>query len=321
MMIGRRTGGLAVAAVLLSALGVVGCSAAGESGNECPTAGSSSDALKVCSTGTTLKGVDVSKYQGSIAWGQVKSAGNVFAIARVSDGLNYPDSYFTTNWNGIKTAGLVRGVYQFFRPGQDPVAQANLLLTKVNALGGLKAGDLAPVLDLETTDGVAASTIVARAKTWLTKIEQATGRRPIVYTAAFMSSVLGSNFGAYPLWVANYETTCPTMPTGWSNWKMWQYSSTGSVAGISGNVDVNKFQGTLTELLAFAGGGSTQGGTGGDAGAGSDDGGAGSGGSAAETYGGTVDGQSHGGDEGAVMGDGFNNARVVLDPNVGGGCQ
>ena len=41
------------------------------------------------------------------------------------------------------------------------------------------------------------------------------------------------------------------MPTGWAQWKMWQFSSTGSVSGIAGSVDVNKWNGTFAQLITY----------------------------------------------------------------------
>jgi lysozyme len=181
----------------------------------------------------------------------VKASGRKFAIARVSDGTTVIDPKFTANWQGMKAAGLVRGVYQFFRPNQDPVAQADILLNAL-AKGGSEDTDLPAVLDVETAGGVSNAAVRAAMKTWLDRVEQKTGRKPIIYTAAFMSSVIGTGWTAYPLWVANYETTCPTMPSDWSKWKFWQYSSTVSVPGITGNVDANHWNGTLQELIDWA---------------------------------------------------------------------
>jgi lysozyme len=214
--------------------------------------GIDNEALRVCAAGPTVKGVDVSYYQGVVNWTKVKQSGRVFAIARVSDGLSVVDTQFANNWTGMKQAGLVRGVYQFFRPARDPIAQADLLLQKVQAAGGFQPGDLPPVLDVETVDGVATATLRQRMQQWLDRVEQAVGRKPMIYTAAFMSDAVGTGFSKYPLWVANYGATCPTMPAGWSEWKFWQSSSTGSVPGISGDVDVNDFNGTLGALQSFA---------------------------------------------------------------------
>src|SRR5262249_6188927 len=155
-------------------------------------------ALTVCSTGPTLKGVDVSFYQGTVNWAQVKSAGISFAIARVSDGTSNPDSQFASNWRGIKGQNIVRGAYQFLRASEDPAARGQLFISLVDQNGGFAPADLPPVLDYETADGQSATTIIAHAKTWLTAMEQRTGKRPILYTANFMSAYTGNNFSTYP---------------------------------------------------------------------------------------------------------------------------
>ena len=229
---------------------VAGCS----SSDPAPTdgcVGSGSAALKTCAQGTTITGVDVSVYQGNVNWSQIKGSGRQFAFVRISDGLNSPDTKFAQNWPGMKAAGMVRGAYQFFRPSQDAGLQAQMVLDKLAAAGGLMPGDLPPVLDLESADSLASSVVVAQAKVWLTKIEAAIKVKPIVYTAAFMSSVIGTNFGGYTLWVANYGTTCPTMPSGWTDWHFWQNADNGNVPGISGGVDTDFFNGTLAGLQAL----------------------------------------------------------------------
>jgi len=227
------------------------CAAPGQ--DDEPTA-DQSDALSVCAGPATVKGIDTSSWQASINWSQVKASGQAFAVVRVSDGLNYPDSRFPADWPAVKAAGLVRGVYQFFRPAQDPVAQADLLISRLNQYGPLGAGDLPAILDVEAVDGVAYTTLRARMQTWLDRVQSATGKKPIIYTAAFMSSAIGTGFSGYPLWVANYGVTCPTMPSGWSGWAIWQSGDHGTVSGVSGNVDTDVFNGTLSDLLAFAGG-------------------------------------------------------------------
>jgi lysozyme len=240
-----------VAAAVVGCVLVVlsACSSEPGATNEC--VGSVSEALRTCAKASTLTGVDVSTYQGNVNWSQVKASGRTFAIVRVSDGLNYPDAKFAQNWPGVKAAGLVRGVYQYFRPGQDANLQAKMLLDKVAAAGGLQAGDLPPVLDVETSDKLAAATVVARVKIWLTAVEKAIGDKPIIYTGAHMSDVIGTAFAGYELWVANYGVTCPLMPSGWTDWQFWQNSDSGNVPGISGNVDTDFFNGSLAQLQAL----------------------------------------------------------------------
>jgi lysozyme len=226
---------------------VLACSSSSDN-----TCSSTSSALSVCAKGAVVKGVDVSVYQGLVDWNKAKGAGVLFAIARVSDGTGNPDTQFANNWPGMKKAGVLRGTYQFFRPSEDPIAQADLMFTMLNKAGGLQSDDLPPVMDIEVTDNLAPAAIQAAMKKWLNYVEGKINRKPIIYTAAFMSANVGSGFSAYPLWVANYGPVCPTMPSGWNQWEMWQYSDKSSYAGINGGVDGDEFNGTLQDLIDFA---------------------------------------------------------------------
>ena len=207
---------------------------------------------EVCPDGATTYGIDVSKWQGNINWGSVAGDGVEFAIVRVSDGTTYIDEKFDQNWQGARDNGIVRGVYQFFRSDEDPIEQADLLLER---MGTLEPGDLPPVADVESTDGVSNATRATRLQQWLDHVEAAVGRKPLIYTGGyFWQDNVGADFSEYPLWHAGYTGgTCPsTVANQWPDWTFWQFSSTGSVAGISGNVDENRFNGSVDALREFA---------------------------------------------------------------------
>jgi lysozyme len=211
----------------------------------------SEDAVVVCPGGSTVEGIDVSEFQGNINWSQVKAAGKQFAFIRVSDGT-YQDPKFATNWAGAKAAGVLRGAYQFFRPEDDPIAIADQFLAKIGTLG---PGDLPPVLDVEVTDSQSAATIRTNMEKWLAHVEAKTGRTPFIYVSpGFWPNVGSPNESHYRLWVANWQVNCPNTPTGWSTWQMWQYADNGSVSGISGAVDLDRFNGSLAQLQAIANG-------------------------------------------------------------------
>ncbi len=209
-------------------------------------------AATVCGKGPTVKGIDVSYYQGTINWAAVKADNVRYAFIRVSDGLTVEDTKFTANWSGAKAQGILRGAYQFFRPGQDPIAQADLLL---DAIGGqIEPGDLPPVIDVEADGGLAPAQVEAKVRAWVTHVKAAIGRDPIVYTGFYFwrDQVGAPDLTTSPLWHAQYTTaTCPNIAPPWADWAFWQYSSTGSVGGISGNVDMNRFNGTYEELVAM----------------------------------------------------------------------
>jgi len=249
---------LSASAVALPACAIAlgACSSSSGSDDSC-SSGEAIDIASSCATGTTVSGVDVSTYQGAVDWTSVKSSGRVFGIARISDGTANPDDQFTANWQGMKSAGLVRGAYQYFRASVDPTAQANLVASMLTAAGGFEAGDLPVVMDLETADGESTATITAHMMTWLAAVEASTGKKPIIYTSIGTIPVSGASFSGYPLWVANWGVTCPSLPSGWTTWKFWQNADNGTVAGISGGVDTDEFNGSLAQLEAYAGGGTT----------------------------------------------------------------
>jgi lysozyme len=249
---------LSASAVVLPACAVAlgACSSSSGTDGSC-SSGEAIDIASSCATGTTVTGVDVSTYQGAVNWTSVKSSGRVFGIARISDGTANPDDQFTANWQGMKSAGLVRGAYQYFRASVDPTAQANLVASMLTAAGGFEAGDIPVVMDLETADGESAATITAHMMTWLAAVEASTGVKPIIYTSIGTIPVSGATFSGYPLWVANWGVTCPSLPSGWTTWKFWQNADNGTVSGISGGVDTDEFNGSLAQLQTFAGGGTT----------------------------------------------------------------
>jgi len=238
----RTTIALVTAAALLAACG------------ELPYGYSSSAVHTVCGSGNTVKGIDVSEWQGTITWSSVKAAGQVFAFARVSDGTGHLDTQFAKNWPGMKQAGVIRGPYQFFRPGQSALDQAKLFVQKIQDAGGFADADLPAMIDVEQTDSKSASAILAAVDTWIGYVEAQTKRRPIIYTSSYFwdDNKLGTNFASWPLWTAHYTTaSCPLVADPWSAWTIWQQSSKGSVTGITGNVDLDVFNGTAAELTAF----------------------------------------------------------------------
>ncbi len=216
--------------------------------------GAGAERARVCADGGTTKGIDVSKWEGTIDWTKVKNAGIAFAFIRVSDGANYHDAKFASNWASTQSVGIIRGAYQFFRPSQSVTTQADLM---INAIGTYTPGDLPPVIDVEDAAGLSTATVASRVRQWVDRVHAALGVTPIVYTGKyFWRDEVGSpaSFAPNALWIAQYTSLCPDIPSPWSRWTFWQYTDAGSIPGISGPVDSNRFNGTLAQLQAFANG-------------------------------------------------------------------
>jgi lysozyme len=193
------------------------------------------------------RGIDVSHYQGRIDWHAVSGDGIGFAYMKATEGATFVDRAFARNWSGAGEAGIVRGAYHRFRAGQDAVAQANHFLAVVP----LRDGDLPPVLDVESTDGVSDARLVRGVRAWLAEVERRTGKRPIVYTKpGFRRAHLGNALDDYPLWIAEYGVDSPSV----ARWHIWQHSEHGRVAGIDRAVDLDRFNGSHAELRRLAAG-------------------------------------------------------------------
>lgn len=194
---------------------------------------------------TTRQGIDVSAYQGSsIAWHSVAASGISFAYIRAADGAGSPDGQFGNNWRGASAAGVTPGAYLFFEPNQSPVAQADLLISQLRAVG-FTHGDLVPTIDVETTDGEPQSVVVANLRTAVNTVSAAIGSLPAIYCSPswWNGNINSAAFTLDPLWVANWFVSQPSVPEnnwGGTGWQVWQYSDAGVVPGISGHVDLDQ---------------------------------------------------------------------------------
>ena len=198
----------------------------------------------------TIPGIDVSHYQGTVDWSSVKNAEIVFAFAKATDGNTYTDPQFQINWQAMQLAGLVRGAYHFYETTDDPTSQAQHFIA---TLGALAANDLPPVVDIEAFKGnFGSASIAANLQIWLDTVGQAVGCKPIIYTNTnFWNQYVSGDFSSYPLWIADYGVSQPKIPSTWKSWSFWQSSQSGSVAGVTGTVDMDVFAGSASDLLTL----------------------------------------------------------------------
>ena len=203
------------------------------------------------------EGIDVSHWQGTIDWPRVAGAGKKFVFLKASEGRNYTDPTYAGNRQAAKAAGLRTGAYHFARPetvAGDAVGEAQVFV----AAAKLQSGDLRPVLDIEVNGGLGVAALQAWVRTWLDEVYRLTGQRAIVYTSPnFWRTSMGdtqsiAQAGYTTLWIAHWGASSPTVPAGnWAGygWSFWQYSSTGRVSGISGDVDLDRAR--TTDLAPY----------------------------------------------------------------------
>lgn len=203
-------------------------------------------------------GIDVSHYQGTITWSSVKSAGIQFAFIKATEGTTYKDPNFSANYLHAYNAKVIRGAYHFARPDLTGGAtQATYFASN----GGAWSADnltLPGMLDLE---GGCYGKSTSAMRTWILDFyntyKSRTSRDVLLYTSpSWWNTCTGSWTGMSaksPLVVANWTTaSSPSIPAGFPYWTFWQYTDSGSVSGISGAVDRDRFSASSTRLLAMA---------------------------------------------------------------------
>jgi lysozyme len=194
-----------------------------------------------------VQGIDVSKYQFDIDWKEVKKAGTRFAFIKATEGGDHLDANFRDNWDGAREAGVPRGAYHFVfwcRPAKDQIRWFIRNVPK-------EADALPPVLDVEWNHKSSCrkpSPEKARAKMreMLAAFHQHYGKKPVIYTdITFHEEVLEGTkeFDDYPFWIRSVAAK-PHVRYESRQWEFWQFTATGRVPGIKGDVDRNAFFGS-----------------------------------------------------------------------------
>ncbi len=208
---------------------------------------------------TYVEGIDVSRYQQTIDWPQVAGAGKRFAIMRATLGHDYLDPTYATNHAGARAAGMQVTAYHYATPSASPgdaVIEADWFAQNA----ALLPGDLVPALDLEQTGGLSATDLQAWVGAWLGETSARLGVRPMIYTSpnfwknSMGNTTLFADQGYAVLWIAHWLVPSPSVPAnnwGGRGWTFWQYDNCGSVPGISGCVDLDRFNGTDLAPVTF----------------------------------------------------------------------
>ena len=197
------------------------------------------------------EGIDVSHWQETIDWVKVAGAGKKFAYLKATESTDFLDNRYATNRSKAKANGIKVGAYHFARPGtnaNDAVNEATWFIQNAAPI----SGELLPVLDLEVTGGLTDAQLEAWTKAFMDRVYSLTGVRGAIYVSpSFWSSNVGNSTkiaaaGYKVLWIAHWTTgSAPTVPgSNWNGngWTFWQYTSSGTVNGISGRVDLNRYR-------------------------------------------------------------------------------
>jgi lysozyme len=200
-----------------------------------------------------VQGIDVARYQENIDFPRARSAGIQFVFMKATEGKDYLDPNFRLNWQRAADAGMPRGAYHFMTWCSLASEQAAWFVANVPA----DPSALPPVLDLEWNNHSSCKTKPSRADAlekihlMLDVMERHTGKLPVIYTDMnFHRDILEGEYLPNTFWL---RSTAAEPHERYKNrpWTFWQYSQTGVVAGVRGEVDRNVFYGSQSDWLTF----------------------------------------------------------------------
>jgi lysozyme len=200
--------------------------------------------------GYEIHGIDISHYQGTIDWEELKYAEIEgyplrFVFIKSTEGSTSLDENFNDNFYQARDHGFIRGVYHFWSNQSTPREQAYYFLKQVH----LENGDLPPVLDIEhKPQDKSVEDFQRDVLTWLHIVEDKYHVKPIIYTYySFKERYLSAPvFDDYPYWIAHYYVPKVEYK---GPWKFWQHTDAGRLPGIKGYVDFNIYNGSYYDLL------------------------------------------------------------------------
>lgn len=188
---------------------------------------------------TIYEGIDVSAWQGDIDFNQVRNSGISIVYVKSSEGFSFVDPYFEQNYANAKIAGLKVGFYHYVtaRTVSEAIRQAEFFVSTISG----KSPDCKLAIDFESFGSLDVNAINQISLAFIRRVEELSGKEVIVYSNEYNASNVFYSLASYPLWVAQYEVSSPTVSANWNTWAGWQYTDQGEVPGISVYVDRDKF--------------------------------------------------------------------------------
>lgn len=196
------------------------------------------------------QGIDCSSWQGVVGWSPVAVSGRSFAMIKACEGTNPSYPTLDAQYQGAVAAGLTVGLYAYALPNLSPEDSADALAAQALRLGAI-SGHLPLAVDVEEGDGN--TNVAAWCYAFITQLRERTGcQQVMVYSnTSFFEDYIGEDWmdDDVLLWLADYSSP-PGRPSYWSpRVAIHQYSQTGIVPGVAGDVDLNYALYPLSQLI------------------------------------------------------------------------
>lgn len=174
-----------------------------------------------------------------------------FVYIKATEGTTIVNRYYAADATAARRHGLATGAYHFFSTRSGGAAQARHFMAKAR----MRRGDMAPVLDVEPTDRQIADMGGAQAlfremAAWVKLVKAASGTQPVLYLSqSFVNKYMAEApevLTECPVWIARYSEFKPYVRL-----LHWQLSPRGQVRGITGDVDINVYNGTRESFADY----------------------------------------------------------------------
>ena len=189
---------------------------------------------------TEYRGIDVSRYQEDIDFDAVATAGIDIVYIKSSEGTELIDPYFERNYKGAKAAGLKVGFYHYViaKSVTDAVSEANFFVSVIKD----KQVDAKLAVDFEDFGELTKEQINQITLAFAEEVEKLSGKEVVIYSnSSNASTIFDESLTKYSLWVSQYDGDKIWDEVIWDTWAGWQYTDTGTIEGVNGNVDMNTF--------------------------------------------------------------------------------
>lgn len=195
-----------------------------------------------------VTGIDISRHTGRVDFHRAAKDDIHFVYMKATEGASHIDPLFEANYRKASAAGLPVGAYHFFRFRSDGKEQARLFLDRLKG----KSMHLPHVVDVEAWgndrgEHAVRKKVVANLQAFITEVERATGKRPLIYTNGdgYRNYIRG-HFDRHGLWICAFRE-----PLDIPGWILWQHSHGGRFDWAEGVVDINTFQGNMSDWEAW----------------------------------------------------------------------
>lgn len=198
-----------------------------------------------------IRGFDWASYQGSFDAERASRDGYAFAIGKATQGTSYVNPTHASQSAKVRASGMLAGHYHYAEFG-NPVAESDHFLRQ---LGALTPGEFV-ALDAEDTAGVDLGNrdLYPFAKRFGDAVYLQLGIKPLLYSNQSFIELhnLGGLAGeGWGLWLAAWQAPDPSPVPNWPFVAFWQYDARGMVDGIDGDVDLDRFNGSLARLHLY----------------------------------------------------------------------